>query len=167
MGGDDLRCDVLLAGGKSAVRRRLVRFLTDLSDLPMIAIDADDLLSSGDRMEALKALCLAVYEPFSDHVVLPPSILYVDNIDRLGGSPASGAIQRALLTIMGGRNSTDWELWGAPIGDSRNVQLICGGDFNGLMNDHREFVTADLERFGVCRMLADRLTSIAILDARG
>lgn len=166
IGGDDLRCDVLLIGGSSPLRGRLIRMLADLSDVPLIAIDADDLVASEDRMEALKALCLAVHEPFADHIVLPPAILYVDNLDRLGGSPASGAIQRALLAIMRGRHDTDWELWGAPIGDSRKVMLICGGDFDGLANDGRAFTAADLGRYGMCRMLADRLTGIAILDAR-
>lgn len=162
------RSDVLLAGGTTAIRRGLVRALAEALNVATISLDAAELLAAGDRDGGLAALFEELFQPNWGNDALPCCILFIDNMDLIGGSTAAGSFQRALVGILGGRRGPAWELWGGPPLDSSQALLVCGGNFAGLEHvwpTRGSIVPDDLEQFGLCRLLADRLPRIAVLDA--
>lgn len=168
--GHELRFDALLVGATATTRRRLIEALADAYDVPLIALDAAEMLAAGDRMAVLNAVFTAVFQPYWDCPALPPCILFVDNMDRIGKWPAAGSFQRTLVGIVDGRRSPAWDLWGAPVVESSQVQLVCGGAFTGFGQVGRRRGNRGhdgLGRFGIGQFLADRLPCIAVLDRVG
>ncbi|OJW22846.1 MAG: ATP-dependent protease ATP-binding subunit ClpX [Planctomycetales bacterium 71-10] len=140
------KSNVLLIGPSGSGKTHLARALAECLDVPFAVADATTLTEAGyvgeDVESILHKLLLAAG---MDVQVAQRGIVYIDEIDKLGGGRVHGAkdlrrgVQHALLKMIEGTvanvpPSGSYKVVGEPCVpfDTSQVLFICGGAFVGL-----------------------------------
>lgn len=192
------KANILLVGPSGSGKTLLAKTLANILHLPFAIVDATSLTQTGyvgDNVETCLHQLLVLAD--GDINLAQTGIVFIDEIDKIAKKRgtirdiAGEGVQAALLKIIEGckvsispGGQKKYSLLKDIIFDTTNVLFICGGAFEGLLNDtvknkpmgfstashttadeKTEPTTKHLIRYGMMPEFVGRLPILCLLDA--